>query len=113
METFGTYLLALLLTLAIESPVAWLFGFRTVRSQLAVAMINCMTNPALNFLILVLNGQGVEVSLTLIILLEILVVVIEWQLLVYVFSHPKGRLFVLALVANAASFLTGVLLFWK
>jgi hypothetical protein len=108
----GTYLLALLLTVIIEGAVAWLFGFRTARSQLSVAMINCITNPALNLLLLVLAWLGVPVTLPLIIPLEVLVVGIEWRLLVYVFETPKGRLLLLSLAANAASFLAGVLLFW-
>jgi hypothetical protein len=39
--------------------------------------------------------------------------VVEWGLYVYVFGYPKGRLFLLSLTANAASFLAGLLLFWK
>ena len=109
----GRYLLALLLTMAIEGTVAWLFGFRTGRALLAVAMINCITNPALNFVLLWLTWRGVEVRLPLVILLEALVVVVEWGLYVYVFGHPKGRLLLLSLAANAASFLAGLLLFWK
>ena len=107
------YLLALLLTVAIEGVVAWLFGFRTGRALLAVAMINCITNPALNFLLLFLAWLGVEVRLPLVVLLEIPVVVIEWGMYVYVFGHPKGRLFLLSLTANVVSFLAGVLLFWR
>lgn len=109
----GRYLLALLLTLAIEGGIAWLFGFRAARSLLAIAMINCITNPSLNFLLLVLAWRGVEVTLPLVTLLEVLVVVVEWRLLVYVFENPKRRLFALSLVSNAASFLAGVWLFWR
>jgi hypothetical protein len=109
----GRYLIALLLTIAIEGVVAWLFGFRTGRALLAVTMINCVTNPALNFLFLFLAWLGVEVRLPLVVLLEVLVVMVEWGLYVYVFEHPKGRLFLLSLAANATSFLAGLLLFWK
>ena len=109
----GRYVLALLLTVAIEGAVAWLFGFRKGRALLAVAMINCITNPDLNFLLLFLAWLGVEVRLPLVVLLETQVVVVEWGLYVYVFGHPKGRLFLLSLAANAFSFLAGLLLFWK
>jgi hypothetical protein len=109
----GRYLLALLLTVTIEVAVAWLFGFRTGRSLLAVAMINCITNPALNFLLLVLAWLGVIVRLPLVVLLKVLVVVFEWRLYLYVFGHPRGRLFLLSVMANAASFLAGLLIFWK
>jgi len=113
MEVVGRYLLALLLTVVIEGGVAWLFGFRTARSQLALAMINCITNPALNYLLLVLAWRGVAVTLALVAALEVLVVLVEWGLLVYVFEKPKRRLFMLSLAANTASFLAGVAIYWR
>ena len=109
---FARYILALLLTLAIEAGVAWLFGFRSLRSQLTVALVNVITNPILNVLLLLLAWLGVDVTLWLISLLEVSVVAAEWGLLVYAFGKPKGRLFALSLAANAASFLAGILLFW-
>jgi hypothetical protein len=41
------------------------------------------------------------------------VVLVEWGLLVYIFEHPKGRLFTLSLAANTASFLAGLAIFWR
>ncbi len=113
MDMFVALPLALLLTVAIEGGIAWLFGFRTARLLLAVAMINCVTNPALNVLLLLLAWRGIAVPLPLVILLEILVVVVEWRLLVYVIGRPGRRLFPFSLVANAASFLAGLLIFWR
>jgi hypothetical protein len=109
----GGYLLALLLTVAIEGGIAWLFGFRTGRSQLGMAMINVMTNPVLNLLLLLLAWLGVQVTLLLVVFLEVSVVAAEWGLLVYVFGGPKGRRFALSLAANTASFLAGVSIFWS
>ena len=106
------YLLALVLTVAIEGGVAWLFKLRTVRSQLTVALINCITNPTLNFFVYWLAWRGVEVTLFRVFLLEILVVIVEWGLLVYAFNGRKRRLLILSLAMNGASFLAGVLLFW-
>ena len=108
----GRFILALLLTLAIEGGVAWLLGLRTCQFLLAVTMINMITNPILNLLLLVLAYLGMEVTLLPVVLLEVLVVLAEWQLLVYVFGDPKGRFFVLSLLVNAASFLAGILFFW-
>jgi hypothetical protein len=76
-------------------------------------MINCITNPSLNFLLLLLAWRGVAVTLPLVIPLEVLVVVVEWGLLVYIFEKPKRRLFTLSLVANTASFLAGLVIFWR
>jgi hypothetical protein len=111
-DLLGRLLLALLLTLAVEAGVAWLFGFRTGRSQLTLALINVITNPLLNLLLLVLAYLGVQVTLLLVTLLEIPVVLAEWGLLVCAFGGPKGRRLALSLAANAASFLIGLLVFW-
>jgi hypothetical protein len=107
----GRYLLALLLTVIIEAGVAYLLGFRTSRFLTALAAINVITNPALNYLILVLAYLGTEVSFPWIVLLEVLVVILEWRLLVYVFREPKGRFLIVSFLGNATSFLIGLLLF--
>lgn len=111
-DLLGRYLLVLLLTVAIEGGIAWLFGFRTGASQLTMAMINFITNPVLNLLLLFLAFLGVEGTLLLVTFLEIPVALAEWGLLVYAFGEPKGPRFALSLAANAASFLVGVLVFW-
>ena len=107
----GTYLLALLLTLAVEGGVAYWLGLRKRQFLLTVAMINVSTFLPLNYLLLVLGSLGINVTLALVILLEMLVVVVEWRLLLYVVGYSNGRLFAISLLGNAASFLIGMLLF--
>jgi hypothetical protein len=109
----GKYLLALLLTIVIEVGVAYLLGFRTSQYMLAVTMVNVITNPILNYLLLVFGWLGLDVPLGVVEILEILVVIAEWQMLVYVFCNPKGKLLVMSILGNTASFLIGLLLFWK
>jgi hypothetical protein len=106
------YLLALWLTLIIEGSIAYLVGLRGRDYILAVAMINVITNLSLNYLILVLDHLGLDATFMLVVLLEIGVVMVEWQLLVYVFRRPKGQFLIASSLANAASFLIGWLLFW-
>ena len=108
----GRYLLTLLLTLVIEGSVAYLLGFRKSNYMLALAAINVITHPVLNYFLVVLGYLGIDVSFVLIIILEILVVIAEWQLLVYVFGRSKGRFLITSLLANTMSFLVGILLFW-
>ena len=105
------YLLALFLTLIIEGCVAYVMGFRERKYVLAVAVVNVITHLILNYLLLVLGYLGVTVPLALIVILEILVTVAEWQLLVYVFCNPKGRFLVMTLLGNTTSFLLGMLIF--
>ncbi len=106
------YLLALLLTVTIEVGIAYLLGFRKKEYLLAFVMINVITNLSLNYLILVLSYLNIEVTFGLILLLETLVVIVEWQLLVYIFREPKGRFLITSILANAASFSIGLLIFW-
>jgi hypothetical protein len=107
------YLLALFLTIAVEGGVAYLLGLRTRRHMLAIAAINTATHPILVYSLLVLGFLGLNVTLGVIVLLEILVVAVEWRLLVYLFGNPSGRLFLVSLLMNAASFMVGILLFWS
>jgi hypothetical protein len=108
----GRYLLTLLLTVAIEGCIAYLFGFRTRQAVLAVALINVITHVILNYLILALGYLGIDTTFAFIAILEVLVMIAEWQMLVYVFHGPKGRFLIIAALANATSFFIGVLLFW-
>ncbi len=106
------YLLALFLTLIIEGSIAYLMGLRGRDYVLAVALINVITHPILNYLLFVLGYLNINASLMLIVLLEILVVIVEWRLLVYIFRSPKTRFLITSILANTASFLAGLLLFW-
>ena len=108
----GRYLASLLLTLVVEGAVAYLLGFRKIHFFLVLTLINVITNRILNYLLLVLGFLGIEVTLIRVFLLEIVAVIAEWQLLAYVFGGPLKRFLILSALANAASFLTGVLLFW-
>jgi hypothetical protein len=105
------YLLAFLLTIIIEGGVVFLMGFRTRRHMLAVLMVNLVTHPALNYIILVLYNLGVAVTTALILALEGLVVIVEGLLFIYMFEKPKGRLFLTAFLMNAASYLIGLVIF--
>jgi hypothetical protein len=108
----GRYLLALLLTLAIEGGIAYLLGLRKSQYMLAVVMINVITHIILNYLILVLGYLSIDVTFALIVTLELMVVIVEWQLLVYVFRGPKGRFLTISALANTMSFFIGLLFFW-
>ena len=100
------------LTLAIELPLALLFGVRK-KGLLVVALVNCVTNPAavlfLWFVSIYLPGgwyYPAEITI------EIVVVLTEW--LVYRAFRPEipsiKRPFLMALVLNACSYGGGLLL---
>jgi hypothetical protein len=124
------YVVPLVLTIAVEVPVAGAFGLGR-RGMAAAVLINVVTNPALNFIVLVLfglgfgftPGTGATFSLSswfsvagyayvLLSALEVAVVLIEWRMLVWALSgtkHSPRRLLAASVTMNVASFLAGVL----
>jgi hypothetical protein len=107
---------ALALTLAIELPLAAALGLRTRRSLLTVALINLITNPLLNFIGLVLArfwdwGAAPASAMPVIITAEVVVVLAEWRLLLWVLGGSSRRMLVVSLALNGASAAAG-LIFW-
>jgi hypothetical protein len=103
---------ALILTVVIEVGIAWLFGLRSKRELLTVLLINVITNPLLNYLITV-NAYFHLVSQTnaFILCFEVVIVLVEWRLLVWVLQQGIKKMLVLSIVMNAASYLAGLLIF--
>lgn len=112
----GVVVEALLLTLAVELPVAALLGLRNSRALLAVVAVNLLTNPALNLALiaLALSGRGVGAAGALALCaLEIAAVSAEWVLLLAVLGGSRRRTLGVAIAMNAASFAAGLLVFGK
>lgn len=105
----GLFILALILTILIEVGIAWLFGLRKKKELITVVLINVITNPLLNYLILV-NAYFhlIDQSQILLLILEGLVVLVEWRILVWALSQGVKKMFLLSLVMNASSFLGGL-----
>jgi hypothetical protein len=101
----------LLLTIVIEVAVAALLGYRKKTTVMAIIYINIVTNLSLNSLILadfVFSWQIINVYA--VILLEIIIVVIEWRLLVFALHQKSRQMFYLSLAMNSASFIVGLIL---
>lgn len=106
------FLTVLLLTIITEAIVAILIGFRTKDEILAVVCINLITNPALNYFLVVNDYfHFAKMDTTFILLLEASVVLIEWRLLVFAFRKNRKELFILSLMMNISSYALGLLLF--
>jgi hypothetical protein len=123
-------LLPLGVTVAIETPVAALFGLRS-RALATAASVSFVTNPPLNLLLLMLYWLGagytkvysedphhLEHVVTapshwmMLGLLEVIVVVVEWRLLVWALAGSSGtsrKLLVVSIVMNAVSATLGTL----
>ncbi len=107
-------ILALVLTVGIEVVVAMIFRFQGNNRLKVVALASVITNPILTIVLSILAMfTAVEAPLYVILVLEVIVVMVEYYILHYVYGkkETKKRLFVLSLSMNAASYLVGVLVF--
>ncbi len=102
------YIYALILTIIIELSVIYLLGFREKLLFYSLIIINILTNPLLNFIVNRLNETYIDFNFLHIILLEILVVIIEWLLLKLVIKSKQLPLFKISFIINATSFLIGL-----
>jgi hypothetical protein len=104
--------LVLLLTIIVELIIACFFGYKKKSEIIVIICINIITNPVLNYLLLLNNHFSfVKLNLFVIPFLEIVVILVEWRLLVYVLSGKSGNLLILSLLMNFCSYVSGVLIF--
>lgn len=109
---------ALALTIVIEVPVAVLMGLRGGRAVASVTLVNVVTNPVLNLIVLALVAWVPAVAYlpsvywSVVTLLELVVVVVEWRLLLWALGGSSRRMLLTSVVMNAASFGAGLLVSW-
>jgi hypothetical protein len=105
------FLLAFLLTVLVEISVAFLFGFKNKKAILAVVFINLITNPMLNYFLIINNYFSfVFISAVTLLVLEVIIVLVEWLLLVFVLRQSFKKLLVLSIAMNFCSYFVGVLI---
>jgi hypothetical protein len=109
------YAIAFLLTVAIETAVAWLFGYRRWRELACVIAVNVFSHPAANFLVwTIVRWSEQPFGFGEILLLEIGVVLVEWRLMCYALpQRSRGALFWLSLAMNGASYAAGCCIPWS
>lgn len=103
------YLGIFLLNLFIELVVAGIIGYRQIKELLSVVAVNMLTHPVLTVLVMWLASIGLY-NFWLLIVMEIVVVLIEWQVLQFALRKRDKALLLLAFVMNAVSFGIGLLL---
>jgi len=109
---FVGFMTALSLSILIECVIVFAFGFRKRRFFLAVATINLITNPILNYSILIIQSLNLlRVDFFVLLFFELVVVLVEWRLLVFSIYVSAKKLLILSLVMNLCSFASGLLIF--
>ena len=100
---------ALLLTILIEWGLSFLFLHSKTDRQLVI-LAQCLTNPALNLLLLINNYFGAFSRIILIIILELGAVIVE--AIIYKKGHISTKInpFFLSLLLNCTSVCTSLLL---
>jgi hypothetical protein len=97
--------------------VAAAFGLRTRQALLVVGLINVLTNPALNYALLVAArlapaGHQLRVVVPVLAAGEVVVFLAEWRLLLWTLGGGWQRMLTLSAAMNGASLAVGLLIFW-
>jgi hypothetical protein len=106
----NNFLLPLLLTITIEGILAFALGYRGKVFFAVLVLVNIMTNPVLNYsLVLLYMFNLQQFRPVVLLLLEVLVVFAEWKLFRFALLKDAKALLVLSAVINTGSFLIGLL----
>lgn len=112
MSPISSYLLAFCLTVAIELTVAYLFNFRKKLEIITIISVNLLTQPALNYLVFINNYFSfIKLNILIILLLELVVVLVEWKLMAYALPNKSKQLLILSFVMNLSSYISGLFIF--
>jgi hypothetical protein len=105
-------LTALILTILIEETVIFLLGYQNKNTFLVVALVNVITNPITNYIVITNNIFNIiKPNISLVIILEVLIVYIEWKILEYALPNQEKQYYlILSIIINLASFSTGIIL---
>lgn len=108
LHIFTRLLLNLFITLLFEVPLAWCLGVRKKGDLAVLSLINCATNPVVNFTLSLIPFLGIYTySTAILILLELLSFLIEGM--VYKWFSIKHAFF-LSFILNFVSYFGGQLL---
>lgn len=112
MELYTHFALVLLMTIIIECGTAFLLGYRDKFVLISIILINVITNPAINVIVMLMVYLQIGSIISFIVYpLEVIVVLVEWQLLKYATHNTIKNPLRLAIIMNAVSYAVGVFVF--
>lgn len=103
------YALALALTLATETLIAVILGYRTRTELQAIVLVNLMSHPLLHYLMYANAYAGLVDPFMAPAFLEFSVIILEWGLLVYALRGKPLRMLGLSACMNLGSWGFGAL----
>lgn len=103
----------LLLTIIIELGIALLLGIREKKDILNLIVINCITNPILNYIMMVVMYLTFNniIMYFLFFLLEIMVIIIEYIFYRRKLIFEKLNLLLLSTILNISSVILGFVIY--
>jgi hypothetical protein len=100
----------LILTIIIEYAASYLMGYRDKQFFTILLLANLITNPTLNYILIVIDFFKLSnLRFYVEILLEAAVILVEYKIFLYVLNYNKGKLFLLSVIINISSYLTGII----
>jgi len=108
----ASFFIDFFLTAIIEMFAIYFFGYKKFRDLLFVFFLNLITNSALTYIIYFNRQYDHFSEIPLVIILEILIVIIEWRLMVWFWQENVKKLFLISFVLNASSLVVGWLMFF-
>jgi len=106
----NSFVLPLAATILIEGSAAYAIGFRERQFVLVMILVNLITNPFMNFIVVLLAYLQMSSYLYWIILpLELVLIPVEYSLLSYAIPQRKKELLRLSAVMNLTSFAVGLI----
>lgn len=109
LEIIRIFATCLILTIIIEGITSFILGYRSLKEQLIILLINVATNPVAvycGWIISFLNNNVLKNCL--VILVEIVVVIVETNMLKKYNTKKKLPFFLISLINNATSFILGL-----
>ena len=112
LDTLLSLLLALSITLVIETVLAFVLGVRSKHDFLCVLLINVITNVTLNVILLPIEYalKDNKIAVTLIVIaLEVVVVICEYLFYKKKLEYKDVHPLLLSIILNGASFSLGIM----
>jgi|GEM_PF-316343 len=117
MILFFIYIVAaLLISIAVEVLIAFVFGYRKKLEILAIILVNLITNPLLNYIITIrlrnirYNPMYDPSGQYTILISELIVIIVEWLLLRFALRNKSIKLMMLSITMNIVSYVVGLII---